>query len=202
MSMRADQRPGLDIDFSSVASLETHTVAGRAGDGGVMTGEAGGASGPRFFGMYRGTVTDNQDPLMTGRIRARVPEVTGVADSGWAMPCVPYGIVSIPPVGAAVWIEFEQGNPEYPIWPGSLWNSPTDTARLLLAPPYTRMVIQTRGGQQIILDDTPGTGGITLRTATGQTIVLSDTGVEVGDGAGRSMKLAAPPAAIEGDTPQ
>lgn len=166
-----------------------------------MTGEAGGASGPRFYGKYRGTVTDNEDPLMTGRIRVRVPAVTGEADSMWAMPCVPYGIVSIPPVGAAVWIEFEQGDPDYPIWPGCLWNSSTDTATVLLAPPYTRTVIQTEGGQQIILDDTPGTGGITLRTATGQTLVLSGAGAEISDGAGRRMRLTAPPAAINDGTP-
>jgi hypothetical protein len=49
------------------------------------TGGASGTSGPRFYGMYRGTVTDNQDPLKIGRIRARVPEVTGEADSQWAM---------------------------------------------------------------------------------------------------------------------
>ena len=166
-----------------------------------MTDGTGGASGPRFYGMYRGTVTDNQDPLMTGRLRVRVPEVTGEADSGWAVPCIPFGILSIPPVGAAVLIQFEQGDPDRPFVMGSLWNGPADTATLLLAPPYTRLVIQITGGHQIILDDTVGTGGITLHTATGQAIVLSGTGAEISDGAGGSVKLTAPRAAINDDTP-
>jgi len=157
-----------------------------------MADGAGGVSGPRFFGVYRGTVTDNQDPLMTGRIRARIPEVTGEADSGWALPCVPFGIVSIPPVGADVLIQFEQGDPDRPFVMGSVWNAAAGTATLLLAPPYREIVIRTKGGHQIILDDTPGTGGITLRTATGQIIALSDNGAEARDGAGGSVRLTAP----------
>lgn len=166
-----------------------------------MADGAGGTSGPRFYGMYRGTVTDNQDPLMTGRIRARVPEVTGEADGGWALPCVAFGIVSIPPVGAEVLVQFEQGDPDRPFVMGSVWNAPADTATLLLAPPYREVVIQTKVGHRIILDDTPGTGGITLRTAAGQIIALSGTGAEIGDSAGGSVKLTAPPAAISDNTP-
>jgi uncharacterized protein involved in type VI secretion and phage assembly len=166
------------------------------------TGVSSGVSGSRFHGLYRGTVTDNQDPLQTGRIRVQVPEVTGEADSQWATLCVPFGIVSIPPVGAGVLIQFEQGDPDRPFVMGSVWNASVDTATLLLAPPYRDVVIQTKGGHQIILDDAPGTGGITLRTATGQIIVLSCAGAEIGDGAGGSVQLTAPQAAIEDNTPQ
>lgn len=167
-----------------------------------MTNGAGGLSGPRFYGKYRGTVTDSQDPLMIGRIRAQVPEVTGEVDSDWAAPCLPFGILSIPPVGATVWIEFEQGDPDRPICSGSLWNSPAVTPALLIAPPYDQVLIQTEGGHQVILDDTPGTGGITLRTAIGQTIVLSGAGVEIDDGRGGSVKLTAPRAVINDDAMQ
>jgi uncharacterized protein involved in type VI secretion and phage assembly len=123
-----------------------------------MTDGTSGTSGPRFYGVYRGTVTDNQDPLQTGRIRARVPEVTGEAASEWAVLCVPFGIVSIPPVGADVLIQFEQGDPDRPVVMGSVWNAPADTATLLLAPPYREVVIQTGSGHQVILEETPGTG--------------------------------------------
>jgi len=126
------------------------------------TGVSTGASSTRFYGLYRGTVTDNQDPLKTGRIRAQVPEVTGEADSQWATLCVPFGMVSIPPVGAGVLIQFEQGDPDRPFVMGSVLNAPADTATLLMAPPYRDVVIQTKGGHQVILEDTPGTGGITL----------------------------------------
>jgi hypothetical protein len=85
--------------------------------------------GPRFFGKYRGKVADNLDPLMLGRIVAQVPAVSSAA-SNWALPCVPYagpqtGVPLMPPVGANVWIEFEAGDPDYPIWTGCFW-SPGD----------------------------------------------------------------------------
>ena len=81
-----------------------------------------------FFGKYRGVVTDNKDPLMIGRVRARVPDVMGDGESGWAMPCAPFGgaaagLLRLPTVGAGVWIEFEHGDPDYPIWAGCWWGA-------------------------------------------------------------------------------
>jgi hypothetical protein len=89
-------------------------------------GEAEGRE--RLWGKFRGTVSDNADPLRLGRIRARVPAVLGDVDSGWAMPCAPYagpqaGLFSIPPVGAGVWIEFEAGDVSRPIWSGCWWGA-------------------------------------------------------------------------------
>ena len=40
----------------------------------------------RFFGKYRGLVTDNIDPLKLGRLLVTVPAVTQ-ANEIWAMPC-------------------------------------------------------------------------------------------------------------------
>ena len=86
------------------------------------------SSGQKFFGKYRGLVTDNNDPLMLGRILAKVPAVFGAKKTGWALPCSPYsgngvGFFFIPPVGAQIWIEFEAGNPEFPIWSGGFWGT-------------------------------------------------------------------------------
>jgi hypothetical protein len=73
----------------------------------------------RCFGPYRGIVTDNDDLSGRMRIRVRVPEVLGELDA-WALPCVPPGVESVPEVGTVVWIESEAGDPEYPIWMGTL----------------------------------------------------------------------------------
>ena len=86
----------------------------------------------KFFGKYRGVVTNNVDPLQTGRIRAQVPDVFGNNQSGWAMPCVPCGVSkkvasSLPKLGDGVWIEFEQGNPDHPIWTGCFYGSAAET---------------------------------------------------------------------------
>src|SRR4029077_6388708 len=82
----------------------------------------------RFYGKYRGLVTDNQDPMQIGRIQASVPEVLGEVRTGWALPWAPYagtssGFYAIPPVGAGVWIEFEAGDPSRPIWSGAWWGT-------------------------------------------------------------------------------
>ena len=155
----------------------------------------------RFYGKFRGVVTDIQDPLMMGRIRARVTEVMGDQESGWAMPCAPFsgsatGFFALPTVGAGVWIEFEHGDPDHPIWSGGWWGSAAEMPPVLLAPPYKKVMIQTEGGHNIVLDDTPGIGGITLQTATGQKIVLNATGIEIDNGLGASIKLTGPQISI------
>jgi uncharacterized protein involved in type VI secretion and phage assembly len=154
-----------------------------------------------FYGKYRGSVTDNQDPLMIGRVKARVPDVMGNLESGWAMPCAPFGgsgvgFFAIPAVGAGVWIEFEHGDPEYPIWSGCWWGTLAEVPPLLLAPPYKKVMIKTEGGTTVILDDTPGIGGITLETAGGQKIVMSSLGIEINNGMGGVIKMTGPQVSI------
>lgn len=78
-----------------------------------------------FFGKYRGTVSDNADPTDRGRIKVKVPAVLGAVEA-WAMPCVPYagqgvGFYSLPASGTGIWVEFEAGDPSYPIWTGCFW---------------------------------------------------------------------------------
>jgi hypothetical protein len=79
----------------------------------------------RFFGKYRGTVTDNRDPLTRARLKVQVPQVLGDAEV-WALPCVPFagkdvGFFALPKTGTMVWVEFEAGDPSYPIWTGAMW---------------------------------------------------------------------------------
>ena len=78
-----------------------------------------------YFGKYRGTVSDNADPTSRGRLKVKVPALLASLEV-WAMPCVPYagkkvGFYSLPAVGTGVWIEFEAGDPSYPIWTGCFW---------------------------------------------------------------------------------
>ncbi|MDQ3743677.1 MAG: phage baseplate assembly protein V [Acidobacteriota bacterium] len=153
-----------------------------------------------FFGKYRGTVTDVQDPLMLGRVRAKVPDVMGDQESGWAAPCVPFGgsqmgLFGLPKVGAGVWIEFEHGDPDYPVWTGC-WFAQGEMPSELLAPPYKKVLLKTEGGHLIVLDDTPGVGGITLQTSDGQKIVLSSTGLEITSGQGGTIKITGPQVSV------
>jgi uncharacterized protein involved in type VI secretion and phage assembly len=148
----------------------------------------------RFFGKYRGKVTDNRDPMQVGRIRAKVPDVLGDMDSGWATPCLPFsgqgmGFFAVPDVDAGVWIEFEHGDPDRPIWAGCFYGAASELPPALLAPPYQKVIVKTKGGNTITLDDTPGVGGILLETSSGAKLKLSSTGVELSNGMGGSIKM-------------
>ena len=81
-----------------------------------------------YYGKYRGMVLNNIDPLQQGRLQVQVPDVAGLIPTSWAMPCVPVagiqnGMFALPIVGSGVWVEFEQGDPDYPIWVGCFWGS-------------------------------------------------------------------------------
>lgn len=115
--------------------------------------------GQPHFGKYRGTVTDNEDPKKIGRVKAKVPEVLGDVETGWAYPCLPYagdgeGLYVVPPVGAGVWVEFEAGNVSKPIWTGCWWGEgklPKDNAGGEAKP--SLKVLRTGGGLMLTLDD-------------------------------------------------
>ena len=113
----------------------------------------------RFYGKYRGLVTDNADPLGRGRIRATVPEVLGAETSGWALPCAPYsgdgsGLHAVPSAGAGVWIEFEAGDTSRPIWVGGWWAAgavPMDQRSTPSTP--ARKILRSEQGLMVSLDD-------------------------------------------------
>lgn len=151
----------------------------------------------RYFGKYRGTVTDVEDDENLGRVKAEVPEVYGAEESPWALPSVPFagsshGLVLLPEVGDGVWIEFEAGDPSRPIWTGCWWASdemPEDGTK-------DSRALVTSGGHKVILDDENSklqlvhSGGaeltmtdndITLKIGSTQ-IVLSSSGVSVNNG--------------------
>lgn len=152
----------------------------------------------KFFGKYRGTVVNNQDPMQMGRIMVMVPDVSNVAPSSWAMPCVPLagiqmGIYVVPPVGAGVWVEFEQGDPDYPIWSGGWWGSAAELPALAKTglPASPNIILQTSGQNTIVLSDMAGpSGGIMLKSSTGATILINDTGITISNGKGATIVMA------------
>lgn len=159
---------------------------------------------PKYYGKYRGTVLNNIDPMQIGRIQAIVPDVSTLLPSSWAMPCVPVagkqmGTFVVPQVGAGVWIEFEQGDPDYPIWVGGYWGIVAEVPVLALAgvPASPNIVFQTTAQNAIVISDLPGpTGGIMLKSTTGASITVNDTGIIIQNGKGASIMLTGPTVTI------
>ena len=116
----------------------------------------------KFYGKYRGTVLNNIDPMQIGRLQVQVPDVTGLIPSSWAMPCFPFtgkqmGMWAIPQIGTGVWIEFEQGDPDYPIWSGCWFGSAAEVPAIALQtqPPLSSCVVQTALQHTLQLSDLP-----------------------------------------------
>ena len=154
----------------------------------------------RFLGKYRGVVTNNLDPEQRGRIQANVPDVLGSGTTGWALPCAPYagdavGLFLIPPTNADVWIEFERGDPAFPIWSGCFWGAGGPPVSPALA---QKKVLKTDYAT-ITLDDTPGAEGLTLDTSTSQKIKLTASGIEIDNGQDATIKLVGPTVSINGN---
>lgn len=147
------------------------------------------------FGKYRGTVTNNIDPMMQGRVQVSVPTVLGQGRFSWAMPNAPYagdgvGFFAIPPIGANVWVEFEGGDVDYPIWAGCFWGPNEIPVKGALP---TTKVFKT-DSVTLKLDDLPGVGGLVIEvgppvSAINARIAVTGSGIEITYG-GASVELS------------
>lgn len=162
------------------------------------------SEGKRYYGIYRGTVVLNIDPMQMGRISVIVPDVGSITPSTWAMPSVPIagkqsGVFVMPQIGSGVWVQFEGGDPDYPVWTGGWWGDAAEVPALALAGPPgdPNIVLQTTLQNSLVISDLPGpTGGIMLKSTTGATIIVNDTGIYIQNGKGASIIMTGPTVTI------
>jgi hypothetical protein len=148
----------------------------------------------QFLGKYRGAVTNNIDPMLLGRVQVSVPAVLGTGQLSWAMPCTPYagvqvGLFAVPPIGANVWVEFEAGDPDYPILAGCFWGA----GEVPASPATPDMKVFKTEAITLILSDLAGLGGFTLEVnppavQSPLKMVFNTSGIEVTT-ASASVKL-------------
>jgi uncharacterized protein involved in type VI secretion and phage assembly len=144
----------------------------------------------QFLGKYRGTVVNNVDPQNTGRLQVTVPDVSNVQTSTWAMPSAAIagsqsGFFAVPPAGANVWVEFEQGDSDYPVWSGCFWGSAGEVPSQATSAPQgvQCIVLQSVNGNSLMISDAPGTaGGILLTSSSGASIAINDSGITLTNG--------------------
>lgn len=151
----------------------------------------------RYYGKYRGLVADNQDPEKRGRLRVRVPSVLGDQLTDWALPCFPIGglagqgLFAVPEMNAQLWIEFEEGDLQHPIWTGTFYQQQADVP----GSPYgsskspQSYVLQTSGGHQLRFE---GNERVLLEHQSGAAVELGTDGSAVlRDRYGNSLSMAA-----------
>jgi uncharacterized protein involved in type VI secretion and phage assembly len=157
------------------------------------------SSAKPYWGKYRGTVLNNIDPMMQGRIQAIVPAVSNVMPTSWALPCFPVagiqtGMFAVPIIGSNVWIEFENGDPDFPIWTGCFYGSSSDIPSMAKSIPaaVAGITFQTPLKNGLSISDMPGPkGGIVIKTATGASLKVNSTGIVIDNGKGAKIKLEA-----------
>ena len=158
----------------------------------------------KFYGKFRGTVVNNVDPEQRGRIQVMVADVSGFALSSWAMASFPVGglqmgIFCVPMIGSGVWIEFEQGDLDYPVWTGIFYGSAAEVPAMahLIPPGVPGIVLQTVLQNSILISDVPGpTGGIMLKSTTGAMILINELGITISNGQGAIIQMTGPSVVI------
>ena len=162
-----------------------------------MSGDSG-----KYYGLYQGTVMFNNDPTFCGRLMLSVPDVLSFSPSTWAEPCTPLagptgppmGVYMVPPPGAGVWVQFEKGDPDKPVWMGCRWGLPSDVPPMakLGNPLDPNIVLQSLLQHSVTISDmppTPATGGIILKSTTGAMIVVNDSGIYISNGKGAMITM-------------
>lgn len=80
-----------------------------------------------YSGLYKGIVSNIDDPEKRGRIKCLIPDVLGDrVESAWCEPCVPVaydygGDFCLPQLNETIWLAFEKGNSNFPVYLGNWW---------------------------------------------------------------------------------
>jgi uncharacterized protein involved in type VI secretion and phage assembly len=150
----------------------------------------------RYYGKFRGLVTDNDDPSALGRVKAKVPRLLDEVELGWALPAFPYGgaaeqgFFAMPDVGAGVWIEFEEGDLSYPIWSGTWYQS----GQIPESATIQQKVLKTKSGHTVVLDD--DAKSITITDANGNVISMDGSDIKITAGDATTITIDGPAIAL------
>lgn len=143
----------------------------------------------KYWGKYRGKVISTADPTVSGRLLCTVAALPGM-ELNWAMPCVPYasvgqGFFALPIEGSDVWIEFEGGEADKPIWSGGYWEFAEEPVMPEIDPAMPELINILRSKFcTLLFNDAPGEGGVTVSAVAPVatvpvTMTMNDVGFSV-----------------------
>ena len=134
----------------------------------------------RIYGVVVGVVTNNQDPDNLGRVKVRLPWLTGDDESNWAriatlMAGKERGSFFLPEVDDEVLLAFEHGDVRFPYVIGALWNGVDKPPRTNADGKNNQRTIKSRKGHELIFDDSDGKEQVEIHTKAGHRILLDDS---------------------------
>lgn len=152
----------------------------------------------QFSGVCPAVVIDNVDPDNSGRVKVRLGQLSGPGEKGsetWAriatlMAGDNRGTWFIPDVKDEVLVAFEAGDMRRPYVIGALWNG-TNSPPETMDANNTKKLLRSRSGVKITLDDQTGQESFLVETPGGQRLIIKDGpgAVEITDSNGNSVKL-------------
>lgn len=135
-----------------------------------------------YYSYYRAFVHSIQDPENLGRLQLIIPDLTGdVPYEEWALPIgnfagKGYGLQMLPMPGDIVWVSFEQGNPEFPLWQHGYFGLEEKPKEELLQE-RDAYFIKTPSGHFIVLNDTKNT--ILVQHKDGPSVEITEKAVSL-----------------------
>lgn len=156
------------------------------------------SAGQRYYGKYRATVLNNLDPENRGRVQVQLADRYGLFPSTWALPAFPvastqHGICVVPPIRASVWVEFEAGDPDFPVWNGGFFEAAGEMPALAVAgtPATPNIVMQTTTQVTLLLSDNP-LANVLIKSSTGAMIQIGSSGILISNGQGATITMTGP----------
>ncbi len=138
----------------------------------------------KYYGKYRGFVLDNKDPEKRARLKVKVPSALGETETGWALPCLPFGglkdigLFFVPEVDTQVWVEFEEGEISKPLWTGTFWQQKGDPpAEANEGDAPTTRLIKTPGGHILRFDDEADKEKFLIHHPGGTEVAIDEKGI-------------------------
>lgn len=136
----------------------------------------------QYFGKYSGIVKDNRDDDKLGVVGVSVPTVFPADEVVPARAALPFGMYFVPENDTRVWVEFEGGDPEFPLWTGVQHAAGTFAAEAAKNPPTIR-AFKTVTGHLLIFDDTDGSESVVLTDGkNAHKLTFDKDGIKLTDG--------------------